>query len=73
MFGRKKERVRKEWDSSKKTPAIRSSICTGEQVAGFIDKETGAFEDVMLLKTPKDLEVFREEYGIGNADMKTIY
>lgn len=73
MFGRKKERTKKEWDRTKKMPAIRSSICTGEQVAGFIDRETGAFEDVMLLQSPRDLEIFKTEYGIGNEPVKTIY
>ena len=45
-------------------PVLRCSICTGEQVAGFRDKETGRFEEVMLLRTPRDLEVFRSVYGI---------
>ena len=46
-------------------PAIRCSICTGEQVAGFRNPETGKFEEVMLLKTPGDLEAFKQRYGIS--------
>ena len=45
-------------------PAIRCSICTGEQVAGFRNRETGHFEEVMLLRSPEDLDRFRKKYGI---------
>ena len=45
-------------------PAIRCSICTGEQVAGFRNRETGKFTEAALLRTPSDLEAFREKYGI---------
>ena len=46
------------------TPAIRCSICTGEQVAGFRHPEDGRFEEVMLLRSPADLDFFRRRYGI---------
>jgi len=51
-------------EAVKGTPAIRCSICTGEQVAGFRMEDTGKFEEVMLLRTPEDLRAFRERYGI---------
>ena len=54
------------------TPAIRCSICTGEQVAGFRDPETGRFEEVMLLRSPADLEAFRQVYGIS-GEIEKIY
>ena len=54
------------------TPAIRCSICTGEQVAGFRNRETGRFEEVMLLRTPEDLEAFRKRYGITD-EIEKIY
>ena len=53
-------------------PAIRCSICTGEQVAGFRNQETGRFEEVMLLKTPEDLERFKQQYGI-TGEIEKIY
>ena len=56
----------------KGTPVIRCSICTGEQVAGFRDGETGRFEEVMLLRTPEDLERFRQQYGIS-GEIEKIY
>ena len=49
---------------------IRSSICTGEKVAGFRDLQTGHVEEVMLIKNEKDLQQFRSEYGItGNIEV----
>ena len=43
---------------------IRSSICTGEMVAGFKNLHTGKFEDVMMIQTEKDVASFREKYGV---------
>ena len=63
LFGRKKSAPAVR-EAHPGTPAIRCSICTGEQVAGFRNRETGRFEEVMLLKSPEDLERFRAQYGI---------
>ena len=52
------------YDKEKVKPAIRCSICTGEQVAGFLNKRSGAFEEITLLRSPKDLENFKKTYGI---------
>jgi len=60
------------YDENLKTPAIRCSICTGEQAAGFIRKEDGSFEEIMLIRDAADLQVFREQYGI-TGDIKKIY
>ena len=35
MFGRRKKQAAAPYDRGDKIPVIRSSICTGEQVAGF--------------------------------------
>ena len=43
---------------------IRDSICTGEQIAGFKDIRTGKMEEIMLIKSPEDLENFKSIYGI---------
>lgn len=45
-------------------PIIRSSICTGEQVAGFKCRETGHFTEVMLIKGDKDLSNFKNMYNL---------
>ena len=70
FFGRKKTPSSPE--AARGIPAIRCSICTGEQVAGFRHQETGRFEEVMLLRTPADLQAFREKYGI-TGEIEKIY
>ena len=61
-----------QYDAGRQQPAIRSSICTGEKTAGLIDLETGRFLEVMLIRTPQDLDAFRRQYGI-EGEIKTIY
>lgn len=60
------------YDPEKVEPVIRSSICTGEKVAGFRDKKTGHLEEVMLIQTDRDLDTFRKQYGI-EGKIETIY
>lgn len=59
------------FDPAAEEPAIRCSICTGEQVAGFRNKHSGQFREVSLIKTPKDLENFKKDYGV--EDLKKIF
>lgn len=70
MFFRQQKK--KTYDKEKEKPVIRSSICTGEQVAGFKDIHTGAFKEEMLISGPKDLEEFREMYDI-KGEIDVIY
>ena len=72
MFFRKKTPPAGSYDREKLIPAIRCSICTGEQVAGFRDKATGRFEEIALLRSPQDLEDFRRRYGI-TEEIEHIY
>ena len=73
LFSPKKEEpVRKHYDPETQKPAIRCSICTGEQVAGFQDLKTGKFLEIQLLRKPEDLEQFKKEYGI-TEDPKQFY
>ena len=51
--------------------AIRSSICTGEKVAGFRDKHSGQFTEVMLIRSQKDIEEFKRRYQVDS--LKTEY
>lgn len=60
----KKKSAIQSYDRENKKPVIRSSICSGEQVAGFKDIHTGKMEEVMLIKNPADLQRFRAMYGI---------
>ena len=52
------------YDKENKKPVIKSSICNGEQVAGFKDIRTGKMEEIMLIKNAADLEMFKDMYGI---------
>lgn len=62
----------KSYDKVNTKPAIRCSICNGEQVAGFLNKRSGHFEEIALLRTPKDLEDFKKSYGI-TGDVEKFY
>ncbi|WP_026651858.1 hypothetical protein [Butyrivibrio proteoclasticus] len=71
MFFKKKSE-KKTYDKENKKPVIKASICNGEQVAGFQDIHTGAFEEVMLIRNSEDLFQFKDEYGIS-GDIEKIY
>ncbi len=43
----KKKSKKKLYDKTNKKAVLRCSICTGEQVAGFKDLDTGHFEEIM--------------------------
>ncbi len=64
MFGRKKAAPAAAYDPEKETPILLSSICTGETLAGFKSKEDGHFRSVMLIRSPADLDAFRQAFGI---------
>ena len=70
MFGKKKP-SQLSYDKENETPAVKSSICTGEKTSGFIDNKTGKFHDVMLIKSDADLAEFKRLYGV--EEIKTIY
>lgn len=61
------------YDSAVQKPVIRASICTGEQVAGFKDKNTGKFVEVMLIKDIDDLNVFFKLYNISASEITKEY
>lgn len=60
-----------KYDSEKQYAVIRSSICTGEKVAGFKNKADGHFIDVMLIRSPEDELKFKEIYNLDS--IKTEY
>lgn len=77
MFGNSKIRGHRgrftpePFDPQKQVAVIRSSICTGEKVAGFRDKHDGHFTEVMLIRSQKDIEEFKRTYGVDS--LKTEY
>ena len=70
MFGRRKRRDASPYDRTEKIPVIQSSICTGEQVAGFKDAVSGKFEELMLIYGEKDLAGFLSRYQIEESEIK---
>lgn len=69
MFHKK---IKKEsYDKEHRKPVIKSSICTGEKVAGFKDLQSGKFTEVMLIRDDKDMKVFMEKYNISIEEIKT--
>lgn len=63
LFMKKKEQTH-SYDKEKQIPVLRCSICTGEQVAGFKDIETGKFNEVMMIRNEDDLNSFMKQFGI---------
>ena len=66
----KKKIVTQSYDMENERPVIKASICNGEQVAGFKDIHTGKIEEVMLIKSPQDIETFKTMYGINEEIAK---
>ena len=59
------------FDPEKQYAVIRCSICTGEKVAGFKNKADGRFTEVMLIRSLRDEERFKEMYHLDTV--KTEY
>ena len=71
LFGRKKARKADlQFDPETQYAVIRSSICTGEKVAGFKNKTDGHFTEVMLIRSPADEKEFKENYGVESLKVE---
>ena len=66
----KKKVLVQTYDKENMKPVIKSSICNGEQIAGFKDIRTGKMEEIMLIKNTADLETFKAMYGITEEIIK---
>ena len=71
LFRRKKRPA--AYDKTGKIPVIRTSICTGEQTAGFKDTATGKFYEIMLLRSDDDLREFLGRYDVTEREIKREY
>lgn len=69
---RSSQRETARYDAEHTIPAIRCSICTGEKTAGFKDRSTGRFTEVMPIRSERDLAQFRTKYGI-TVDIEKFY
>lgn len=72
MFNKKK-RETLDFDRENLRPVIRSSICTGERVAGFKDRRSGRISEVMLIRSDGDIDEFCALYGLNAEDITTEY
>ena len=54
-------------------PVIRCSICTGEQVICAKNRKTGELHELLLVRTPLDIEGFCAANGIDVSDMQKEY
>lgn len=71
LFGRKKSReTAVQFNPETQYAVIRSSICTGEKVAGFKNKSDGHFTEVMLIRSPADEKEFKETYGVESVKVE---
>ena len=70
MLFRKKKTIRPAYvyDPETEYPVIRASVCTGEQAAGFKNKRTGSFREIMLIRNEADKAAFQELYGLKHVD-----
>ena len=71
LFGsRKKQSPAVQYDPETQYAVIRSSICTGEKVAGFKNKTDGHFTEVMLIRSAADEEEFKRTYGVETVKVE---
>ena len=70
LFGKRRKPPAADYDKSGKIPVIRSSICTGEQVAGFKDIVSGKFEELMLIRNTQDFQEFLCQYQVEETEIK---
>ena len=71
FFFHKKTNVQgPQFDPETQYAVIRSSICTGEKVAGFKNKTDGHFTEVMLIRSPADEKEFKETHGVESIKVE---
>lgn len=68
LFGKKKERrPAVPYNPERQRAIVKCSICTGEQVAGFQDIQTGHFTEVTVIRNQQELEDFKNLYGLDSV------
>ena len=72
LFERRKTEYPKFPDGDH-VPVLKCSICTGEQVLCAKDINTGKLHELMLIRSPKDLEGFCEANSINAESIEKVY
>ena len=65
FFTKKKAAEPLVYDREKEYPVLHCSICNGEQVAGFKNRDTGHFREITLIRTQAELDTFVKQCGIS--------
>ncbi len=74
MFWFKKQRDETpQFPPERYEPVLRCSICTGEKVACMRDRTSGRLQEIMLIRTPQDLDEFCRRYGAEKETIKNVY
>ena len=72
IFRKRKEKAM-GYDRSRLAPAIRKSICSGEETFGFIDIRDGHFTDIQLLKDEKEKAEVLRQWAVAPDEVKILY
>ncbi len=73
LFSRKKRADVPVIDQERYEPALRCSICTGEQVLVAVDRQSGDMHELMLIRSPDELEDVCAANGITSDELRRIY
>ncbi|MCC8044547.1 MAG: aspartate dehydrogenase [Clostridiales bacterium] len=63
-----KTRTLKTYDLALYKPVLKCSICNGERVAGFRNRQTGKFEEVTCIRNDRELDEFLIQFGLDHID-----
>lgn len=72
LFSRKKKEYPKMPEGDYE-PVLRCSICTGEQTLCAREAKTGKLLELMLIRTPAELEGFCAENGLDASAIEKVY
>jgi len=72
LFGKKKKDYPAMPDGDY-DPVLRCSICTGEQVLCARERTTGKLLEIMLVKSPAELDAFCAANSISKEQIEKIY
>lgn len=73
LFSKKKNADIPVVDQERYEPALRCSICTGEQVFVAVDRQNGEMHELMLIRSPGVLEEVCRANGISAEEIRRIY
>lgn len=73
IFGKKKSTAMPVIRMEAGEPVLRCSICTGEQVLCQQDRETGELKEIMLIRSPGELDAVCAANGLDPQDIRKVY